>query len=86
MMPLLGAPRPRRSVAQPRRDGKLFGSHACCVAYPALMDVLLGGGEAEDADENLGAPNCERCLTPMGVSGTDDAPFWHCESCGLVRL
>jgi hypothetical protein len=38
------------------------------------------------ADGWYSVPNCERCLTPMVVAGTEDHPYWLCVSCAFVRL
>ncbi|MBG6059791.1 hypothetical protein RCH16_003161 [Cryobacterium sp. MP_M5] len=37
-------------------------------------------------DDDLGVPNCERCLVRMVIEGTDEGPFWCCPECGVVRL
>ncbi len=37
-------------------------------------------------DDDLGTPNCERCLVPMVPAGADNHPRWECPECGLIRL
>ena len=37
-------------------------------------------------DDDVGAPNCERCLVPMVIEGTDEGPYWCCPECRIVRL
>ena len=39
-----------------------------------------------DMDDDLGVPNCERCLVPMVIEGTDEGPYWCCPECRIVRL
>jgi len=39
-----------------------------------------------DMDDDLGVPNCERCLVPMVFEGTDEGPYWCCPECRIVRL
>ena len=37
-------------------------------------------------DDDLGVPNCESCLVPMVIEGTDEGPYWCCPECRIVRL
>lgn len=40
-------------------------------------------------DEGLidaAAPNCEECLHPLEVAGTEAHPYWWCPSCRVARL
>lgn len=39
-----------------------------------------------DMDDELGVPNCELCLVPMVIEGTDDGLYWCCPECRIVRL
>jgi len=49
-------------------------------------------GEGEELDESsdpfagVGILNCPRDLVPLNVAGTDDAPYYVCPVCGLVRM
>ena len=36
--------------------------------------------------DDLGTPNCDECLTPLELAGTDDRPYWYCPSCKVARL
>ena len=63
-------------------------------AGAAGCSVLVADLEADngcersvaDTDDDLGAQNCERCLVPMAIGGTDDDPYWCCPECRIVRL
>lgn len=35
------------------------------------------------ADDDVHVPNCPNDLMPMEAAGPDDAPYWHCDYCGL---
>jgi hypothetical protein len=37
-------------------------------------------------DDNLGAPNCPRCLAAMEVVEIAELVAWFCPECELVRL
>ena len=54
-----------------------------------MADLEVKHGYARsvaDMDDDLGVPNCERCLVPMVIEGTDDGPYWCCPECRIVRL
>ena len=36
--------------------------------------------------EDLGTPNCEKCLTTLELAGTDERPYWFCPSCKVAHL
>ena len=58
-----------------------------CRILLAELEVKLGGARSVAVmDDDLGVPNCERCLVPMVIEGTDDGPFWCCPECRIVRL
>jgi hypothetical protein len=38
------------------------------------------------SDDGLGVPNCPSCLTPMDLAGSEIAPYWRCDDCGLTAL
>jgi hypothetical protein len=31
-------------------------------------------------------PNCEECLHPLEVAGTEAHPYWWCPECRVARL
>ena len=60
---------------------------AGCRALLAHLEAKHGCARSVAVmDDDLGVPNCERCLVPMVIEGTDDGPYWCCPECRIVRL
>ena len=67
-----------------------LGAEAAATECRALVADLEAkhrcARNVSDMDDDLGVPNCERCLVPMMIEGTDEGPYWCCSECCIVRL
>ena len=60
---------------------------ARCSVLVADLEANNGCARSvSDMDDDLGVPNCERCLVPMMIEGADEGPSWCCPECRIVRL
>ena len=61
-------------------------SAACRVPVTGLKAKRGCAGGVSIMSDELGVPNCEMCLVPMVIEGTDEGPSWCCPECRIVRL
>jgi hypothetical protein len=70
------------------QHGCLEGEHhSRRLAFPLLSESGLHRGFVVPLGiEELGDPNCPRCLLPVETAGEDQSAYWLCPKCGLAGL